>query len=96
MKIKPLGAQVLVEPLELGDKTDSGLYLPESAKEKPQKGKVISVGTGHVEDKKYEMDVQAGDTILFGKYSPTEIKIDGKEFYFVEMKDILAIIEGDK
>ena len=94
-KIKPLGDRVLVEPLEREDVTKSGIVLPDTAKEKPQEGTVVSVGSGRVDDKgqKHALEVKAGNKVLYGKYSGTEIKIEGKEFLIVSEKDILAICE---
>jgi chaperonin GroES len=94
-KIKPLGDRVLVEPLEREDVTTSGIVLPDTAKEKPQEGTVIAVGSGRVDDKgqKHALEVKAGNKVLYGKYSGTEIKIEGKEFLIVSEKDILAICE---
>ena len=92
-KIKPLGDRVLVEPLEREDVTTSGIVLPDTAKEKPQEGTVIAVGSGRVDDKgqKHALEVKAGNKVLYGKYSGTEIKIEGKDYLIVSEKDILAI-----
>ena len=93
--LKPLGDRVLVEPLEAEEVTKSGIYLPDTAKEKPQEGTVISVGTGRVDDKgtRHPLEVKAGNKILYGKYSGTEIKIEGKEYLMVSERDILAVFE---
>jgi len=96
LKLKPLGSRLVVEPIEQEDVTASGIVLPETAKEKPQKGKVISIGPGDRDDegKRIPMDVKAGDTVLFAKYSGTEIKMDQKKLLILKESDILAIVEG--
>ncbi|MBI4135025.1 MAG: co-chaperone GroES [Candidatus Sungbacteria bacterium] len=97
MNIKPLGDRVLLEPL--GDakegKTKSGLYLPETAtKERPEKGKVIAVGPGKMDDgERIPIGVKKGDVVLFTKYGPNEVKVDGKEYLIAHEDDIIAIIE---
>ncbi|MEX0599082.1 MAG: co-chaperone GroES [Rhodothermales bacterium] len=92
--IKPLGDRVVVQPEEAEDKTESGLYIPDTAKEKPQRGTIVSVGPGRVEDgKKIDMSVGEGDTILYGKYSGTEISLGGKDLLIMRESDILGIIE---
>lgn len=95
ISLKPLGARVVVEPLEQEEVTAGGIVLPETAKEKPQKGKILSVGAGDRDDKgnRIAMDVKAGDTVLFAKYGGTEIKIDGKKLLILRESDLLAIIE---
>jgi chaperonin GroES len=95
IKLKPLGNRVVVEPMEQEDVTPSGIVLPETAKEKPQKGKVLSVGPGERdEDGDYiPMDVKAGDIVLFAKYAGTEIKVDGKKLLILRESDLLAIVE---
>jgi chaperonin GroES len=94
MKLKPLGNRVVVEPTEQEEITAGGIVLPETAKEKPQKGKVLSVGPGERDDdgKYIPMDVKAGDTVLFAKYSGTEIKVDGKKLLILRESDLLAIV----
>ena len=97
MNIKPLGDRVLIEPQEKdkGGKTETGIYLPEPAdKEKPEQGRVIAVGPGRLTDdgKRIPMSVKEGDTVLFTKYGPNEIKIDDKEYLIAREEDILAII----
>ncbi|MDI6694014.1 MAG: co-chaperone GroES [Anaerolineales bacterium] len=94
-KLKPLGNRVVVEPIEQEEVTAGGIVLPETAKEKPQKGKVLSVGPGERdEDGKYiPMDVKVGDTVLFAKYAGTEIKVDGKKLLILRESDLLAIVE---
>ncbi len=95
MKIRPLGDRVLVKRMESEEKTKGGLYIPETAKEKPIEAKVISVGTGKRDDsgKLIEPSVKAGDRILFGKYSGTEVKLDGEEHLILREEDILGVIE---
>ena len=95
MKIRPLADKVLVERLEAETKTSGGIVLPDSAKEKPQKGKIVNVGTGKLlDDGTYrELQVKKGDTVLFTSYAGTEIKVSGKEYMIMEESDILAIID---
>ena len=94
MSLKPLGNRVVVEPIEQEDVTPSGIVLPETAKEKPQKGKVLSVGPGDRDEdgKRIPMDVSEGDVVLFAKYSGTEIKLDGKKVLILRESDLLAIV----
>ena len=96
MKIRPLQDRVIVKRLEEEEKTKGGIIIPDTAKEKPQEGKVIAVGKGKVteEGKLIPMDVKAGDRILFGKYSGTEVKIEGEEHLIMREDDILGVIEG--
>lgn len=96
LNLKPLGSRLVVEPIEQEDITASGIVLPETAKEKPQKGKVLSTGPGDrdEEGKRIPMDVKTGDTVLFAKYSGTEIKMDQKKMLILKESDVLAIIEG--
>jgi chaperonin GroES len=96
MKIRPLQDRVIVKRLEEEEKTKGGIIIPDSAKEKPQEGKVIAVGKGKVTEdgKVIPLDVKAGDRILFGKYSGTEVKIEGVEHLIMKEEDILGIIEG--
>jgi len=95
MKIRPLSDKVLVQRLEAENKTTGGIVLPDTAKEKPKKGKVIAVGKGKILDdgKLKPVQVKKGDTVLFTSYSGTEIKIDGKEHLIMDESDIMAIIE---
>jgi chaperonin GroES len=95
VNLKPLGSRVVVEPIEQEDVTTGGIFLPDTAKEKPQKGIVASVGPGDRDDhgKHVPMDVKAGDTVLFNKYSGTEIKIDSKKLLILRESDLLAIVE---
>jgi chaperonin GroES len=94
--LKPLGSRVVVEPIEQEDITASGIVLPETAKEKPQRGKVLSVGPGDRDEKgnRIQLDVTVGDTVLFAKYAGTEIKLDGKKILILRESDLLAIVEG--
>jgi chaperonin GroES len=94
LKLKPLGNRVVVEPFEQEEVTAGGIVLPETAKEKPQKGKVLSAGPGERdEDGDYiPMDVKEGDTVLFAKYAGTEIKLDGKKLLILRESDLLAIV----
>ena len=96
MKIRPLQDRVIVKRLAEEEKTKGGIIIPDTAKEKPQEGKVIAVGKGKVteEGKVIPLDVKAGDKILFGKYSGTEIKIEGEEHLIMREEDILGVIEG--
>ncbi len=94
ISLKPLGNRVVVEPLEQEEMTSGGIVLPETAKEKPQKGKVLSTGPGDRDEdgKRIPMDVSVGDTVLFAKYSGTEIKMDGKKLLILRESDLLAIV----
>jgi chaperonin GroES len=96
MKIRPLQDRVIVKRLEEEEKTKGGIIIPDSAKEKPQEGKVIAVGKGKLTEdgKVIPLDVKVGDRILFGKYSGTEVKIEGEEHLIMREEDILGIIEG--
>ena len=94
MKIRPLGDRILVEQLEAEEKTAGGIIIPNTAKEKPQQGKVIAAGHGKVDDgKRVPLEVKKGDKILFSKYGGDDIKIDGKEYKILKEEDVLAIIE---
>ena len=95
MKIRPLHDRILVERLEEKETVRGGIIIPDSAKEKPQEGKVIAAGNGKVGDdgKKIPLDVKAGDKILFGKYSGSEVKLDDEEYLILREEDVLAIIE---
>jgi chaperonin GroES len=94
MAIKPLADRVVVKPAEPEEKTSGGIILPDTAKEKPQEGTIVAVGPGKVSDNgtKVPMEVKAGDKILYGKYSGTEITIDGEEHLIMRESDILAIV----
>ena len=95
MKIRPLHDRILVERLEEGEIKRGGIIIPDTAKEKPQEGKVIAAGNGKVTEdgKKIPLDVKAGDRILFGKYSGSEVKIEDKEYLILREEDVLAILE---
>ncbi len=94
MKIKPLGDRVLVKPLEEGEVKKGGIIIPDTAKEKPQEGQVVEVGPGKKNDqgKVNALGVKKGDRILYGKYSGTEVKLDGDEHLIISEEDILAIL----
>ena len=94
-KITPLGDRVLVKPLEREEVSKGGIVLPDTAKEKPQEGTVLAVGSGRVleDGTKVPMEVKSGDKVLYGKYAGTEIKIEGKEYLILSEKDILAVFE---
>jgi len=96
MKLKPLGGRVIVEPIEQEEMTAGGIILPETAKEKPQEGKILAAGPGDRDEdgKRIAMDVKVGDRILYAKYSGTEVKMDGKKLLIMRESDILAIVEG--
>ena len=95
MKIRPLHDRILIKRLEEQEQKKGGIIIPDTAKEKPQEGKVIAWGNGKVNDegKKIPLDVKAGDKILFGKYSGSEVKIDDEEYLIMREEDVLAIIE---
>jgi chaperonin GroES len=94
LKVRPLHDRVIVQRIAEEEKTKGGIIIPDSAKEKPQEGKVIAVGKGRHEDGKViPLDVKAGDKILFGKYSGTEIKLNGEEHLILKEEDILGIVE---
>lgn len=94
MNIKPLGERIVIKVLESEEKTKSGIVLPDTAKEKPQMGKVLAVGSGKLLDngQRAPMDVKANDKVLFAKYAGTEVKLDGEEYMVLKESDILAII----
>lgn len=95
MNIRPLHDRIIVERLEEETTTDSGIIIPDSAKEKPQQGHVIAVGKGKATEdgKVLPLDVKAGDKVLFGKYSGTEVKIEGNEYLMMREDDVLGIVE---
>jgi chaperonin GroES len=94
MKIRPLGDRILVKRIKEEEKTKGGIIIPDTAKEKPQEGKVVAVGRGKYEDGKLVApDVKAGDKILFGKYSGSEVKLDGEEHIVLREDDILGVLE---
>ena len=94
MNVRPLHDRIIVSRIEEGEQKIGGIIIPDSAKEKPQQGKVIAVGQGKVKDdgKRQPLDVQDGDTILFGKYSGQEIKIDGEDYLIMREEEVLAIL----
>jgi chaperonin GroES len=94
MKVRPLHDRIVVQRIEEGEQVVGGIIIPDSAKEKPQQGKVVAVGAGKVKDdgKRVPMDVKDGDTILFGKYSGQEIKLDGEEYLIMREDEVLAVI----
>jgi len=93
--IKPLGDRVVLETIEKEEKTASGIVLPETAKEKPQEGRIVSVGTGRVDEKgnRIPLEVKEGDRVIFSKYAGTEVKYGEKEYLILRESDILAIVE---
>lgn len=93
--IKPLGDRVVIKALEKEEKTISGIVLPDTAKEKPQKGTIIAVGTGKVLDngQRVALEVKEGQEVIFSKYAGTEIKIDGQDYLILSERDILAVVE---
>ena len=95
LSLKPLGDRVVIEPLEQEEVTPGGIVLPETAKEKPQKGKVLAAGPGtrDEEGKRIPMEVKVGDTVLFAKYAGTEVKLDSKKLLIIKESDILGIVE---
>ena len=96
MKVRPLHDRIIVQRLEEGEQRVGGIIIPDTAKEKPQQGKVIAVGAGKPDKdgKKMPLDVKAGDTILFGKYSGQDIKIDGEEYLIMREDEVLAVLEA--
>ncbi len=95
VRLRPLGDRVIVKPVEKKDEVRSGLIIPDTAKEKPQEGEIIAAGKGKIgeDGKLIPMDVKAGDKILYGKYSGTEVKLDGQEYLIMHQDDILGIVE---
>ena len=96
MNIRPLHDRIIIQRLEEGEQKVGGIIIPDTAKEKPQQGKVIAAGSGKTKDdgKRIPLDVTAGDTILFGKYSGQEIKLNGEEYLIMKEDEVLAVIEG--
>ena len=94
MNVKPLSDRVLVRPLDAEEKTAGGLYIPDNAKEKPQKGEIVAVGPGKIAESgaKLEMTLKAGDKVLYGKYSGTEVTVAGEEFLIMRESDVLAVV----
>ena len=95
MNLKPLGDRVVVEPMEQEEQTTTGIFLPETAKEKPQQGKVVAAGAGARKEsgERIEMEVKVDDTVLYARYAGTSIKLDGKEYLILKETDILAIVD---
>ena len=94
MKIQPLSDRVVLKVLEAEEKTKGGIVLPDTAKEKPQEGKIVAVGTGKIVDgKQVALDVKVGDKVLYGKYSGTEITVDSEELLILKEEDILAVVK---
>ena len=94
MNIKPLGDRIVIKALEEEEKTKGGIVLPDTAKEKPQKGEVLAVGSGEIVDgKKVPLEVKVGDKIIFSKYAGTEIKLDDEEYLILRQSDVLAILQ---
>jgi chaperonin GroES len=96
LKLKPLGGRVIVEPIEQEEVTAGGIILPETAKEKPQEGKILAVGPGERDEdgKRIPLEVAIGDRVLYAKYSGTEVKVDGRKLLILRESDILAVVEG--
>ncbi len=94
MNVRPLGDRIIVKPAEAEEKTASGLIIPDTAKEKPMKGEVVAVGKGKVTDdgKELKLELKVGDKVLYGKYSGTEVTIDGEEFLIMRESDVYAVI----
>ncbi len=94
MKLKPLGDKVVVKQSQAEEKTKSGIVLPETAKEKPQEGEILAVGSGKTEEgKKVALEVKVGDKVIYSKYGGTEVKIDGEDLLILSESDILAIVQ---
>ena len=98
MDMRPLHDRIIVRRLEEGEQTSGRIIIPDTAKEKPQKGRVIAAGNGKVNDegKRIPLDIKTGDLILFGKYASSEIKLDGEEYLIMREDDVLAVIDGEK
>lgn len=98
INLKPLADRIVVEPLEQEEKTATGIILPETAKEKPQEGKILAAGPGRLDDtgKRVPMEVKVGDKVLYAKYSGTEVKLEGKKLLILKESDILAVVGGKK
>jgi len=93
--IKPLGDRIVIKVIEDTEQTSGGIFIPDSAKEKPQKGEVVAIGAGKLNDKneRQPMDVKVGDKILYAKYAGTDVKVDGVEYKILSVNDALAVIE---
>ena len=98
MKVRPLHDRIIVTRIEEGEQKVGGIIIPDTAKEKPQQGKVLAVGAGKQKDdgKRIALDVKEGDTILFGKYSGQEVRVDGEDYLIMREDEVLAVIEGGK
>jgi chaperonin GroES len=98
MALRPLHDRILVQRIEESEQKVGGIIIPDSAKEKPQQGKVVAVGAGKIEKdgKRVPLDVKGGDTILFGKYSGQEVRVDGEDYLIMREDEVLAVIEGKK
>ena len=98
MNLKPLGDRLVVEPTEQDEQTTTGIFLPETAKEKPQQGKVVAAGPGARKEtgERIEMDVKVDDTVLYARYAGTTIKLEGQEYLILKETDVLAIVENGK
>ncbi len=97
MNLKPLGDRIVVKVLEGEERTKSGIVIPDTAKEKPQKATVVAIGPGKINEdngQRIPMDLQVGQTVIFAKYGGTEIKLDGEEYLILSERDILAVLEG--
>jgi chaperonin GroES len=93
IKVKPLADRVVVKPLEDSEQMRGGLYIPDTAKEKPQQGEVVAVGPGKFEDgTRVEMELKKGDKVLYGKYSGTEVTVDGEQYLILRESDVLAVV----
>jgi chaperonin GroES len=93
IKVRPLADRVVVKALEESEQMRGGLYIPDTAKEKPQQGEVIAVGAGRVEDgKRVEMELKVGDKVLYGKYSGTEVTVEGEQYLILRESDVLAVV----
>ena len=93
MNLKPLGDRVVVKPNEGEEKTPSGIVLPDTAKEKPQEGEIVAVGSGRIEEgKKVPLEVKVGDKVIYSKYGGTEVKVKGKEYLILSERDVLAVV----
>ena len=93
IKVRPLADRVVVKALEESEQMRGGLYIPDTAKEKPQQGEVIAVGGGRVEDgKRVEMELKVGDKVLYGKYSGTEVTVEGEQYLILRESDVLAVV----
>ncbi len=98
MQIKPLADRVVVKPLEETEQMKGGLYIPDTAKEKPQQGEIVAVGPGRMSDegKRIEPDVKVGDRVIYGKYSGTEVTVSDQEYLILRESDVLAVVGGGK